>query len=472
MEQMTQDLNIENFDLKTIQKLYNSSTKSNLFLNRYTMLDVESGKKKTYTYLLRKYNNNKPEYIQKFVELTAVELAKDLFKVNNFDGSPIDGEILQRKDDVNTIHENHRIINIDSAYRSNLFSTNDKYDSYSSSDMVISLNDTLDNVISIELANICVPFTFYNINVDHGNNYFYIKDNGTEPIKIEINEGKYNSNDIINKINEVLAVKNINMTFSFDLLTNKVSIETLRTDGSYDVVFFDNSCNSDYAFNPQSLSDSKIKSNVRCKLNNSLGWLLGFRNVDTSNYDELMYNVTISQSVMAESICHVPYTKYFIVVIDDMNKAQSNKSLVQINYVKPQIKRKTYFKDIDNSLECLKDSNFNEYESSSRRDGLTKKELYSVLQTNNYRASFNENNSKLTANSINNVFAIIPFETKSLVWGESLFTSDKNKFRRTYATPVNISKLNVKLLDDRGNLINLNGAEWSLSIVSTHSYNI
>jgi hypothetical protein len=76
----------------------------------------------------------------------------------------------------------------------------------------------------------------------------------------------------------------------------------------------------------------------------------------------------------------------------------------------------------------------------------------------------------MTAELIGNVFAVVPFETKSLQWGTSMFTSDKNKFKRKYNGPIDITKLNVKILDDCGNLLNLNGADWSLSIISTHSY--
>ena len=51
-----------------------------------------------------------------------------------------------------------------------------------------------------------------------------------------------------------------------------------------------------------------------------------------------------------------------------------------------------------------------------------------------------------------------------------MITSDKNKFKRKYNGPVNINKLNIKLLDDKGNVVNLNGSEWALSMISTHLY--
>jgi hypothetical protein len=118
---------------------------------------------------------------------------------------------------------------------------------------------------------------------------------------------------------------------------------------------------------------------------------------------------------------------------------------------------------------CLTNSNFDSYVGMDGRQ-MTKNELYSALQINNYRSNFNQKNSKLDANLINNVFAVVPFENKSLIWGSTIFTSDKNKFRRKYSGPVNISKLKVKLLDDKGNILNLNGAEWSFSMISTHLY--
>ena len=51
-----------------------------------------------------------------------------------------------------------------------------------------------------------------------------------------------------------------------------------------------------------------------------------------------------------------------------------------------------------------------------------------------------------------------------------LGVSNEDSICRVGVAAVNISKLNVKLLDDRGNIMNLNGAEWSFSMISTHLY--
>lgn len=472
MEQMTQELNMDNHNLKTIKKLYNDSTNSNTFLNTYTMLDVEDGKKNVFSYLMKKYNYKNANYVQEFVEKSSLLLAEELFSSSSIlsQSQPqahVSNELAITSKDAHVYRENHRIINIDSCYRENLLSQNQTYDSYTSSDMIIDLNDTLDNIVSLELANICIPFTFYNISQDQGNNYFYVYNSSSDTTtKISIDGGNYTNASIISSINDALTTSSIDISFEIETLTNKVSISSTDATG-YTVVFYDNDKTSDFSFADQCMSTSG--ANVQSKVNHNLGWLLGFRNIDVENYDKVNYDVNSNTSVTAEALCHLPYTKYFIIVIDDKNKNQSNKSLVQISNGKLHMNSTKYFKDIDNSLNCLTNDNFDSYVSSAGRT-LTKNQLYSSLQVNNYRASFNETNSKLSADLINNVFAIIPFETKSLVWGTSMFTSDKNKFKRKYNGPVDITKLNVKLLDDRGNLLNLNGADWSFSMISTHSY--
>ena len=205
---------------------------------------------------------------------------------------------------------------------------------------------------------------------------------------------------------------------------------------------------------------------IQSKVNNNLGWILGFRDISGTNIE---YTIDAGDSITSEGICYIPYTKYFIIVLDDLNKNQNNKGLVQISNSKEIIKKEKYFNNNDNSLNCLTSSNFNTYINSSGRT-LTKNQLYSILQVNNEKNKLNENNIKLDGNLINNVFAVIPFESKSLVWGELNYVSDKSRYKRVYKGPVDINNMNIKLLDDKGNLLDLNGSDWSMNIISTHLY--
>ena len=42
--------------------------------------------------------------------------------------------------------------------------------------------------------------------------------------------------------------------------------------------------------------------------------------------------------------------------------------------------------------------------------------------------------------------------------------------KRDYFGPVNIVRLRIKLLDDRGNVVNLNGNDWSITLISESLY--
>lgn len=476
MESMTQELDIQNYDLKSIQKLYNQTNQSNTFLNEYTLLDVEEGKKRVLVHLLQRYNHKGQDYIQAFVEATSTELINALFQKDG--NKPGNTQMVgvkniikdERKLNPSFFQETYRIVNIDSMYRNNLWLTNYTYDSKTSTNMNVTLNDSLDNVTTLELTNVCIPFTFYNIDAAYGNNYFYIQNSNTDDIsKISIPGGNYEDiTTLVENINQSIS-DNVtsDISFTLDEISHKITITNSSTDTSYDVIFYDDD-DPDESFHNQ--NTNALSPDTQSKINNNLGWILGFRTIDNSN-NCLEYKISPSATVTSESLCFIPYTKYFIIVIDDLNKNQTNKGLVQISNTRPFIKKTTHYKDTVNdlSLNCLKNSNFETYEKMSNRQ-LTKSELYSALQINNYRSTFTQKNSKLDANLINNVFAIVPFENKSLNWGTSIFTSDKNKFKRKYSGPVNISKLNVKLLDDRGNIMNLNGAEWSFSMISTHLY--
>jgi hypothetical protein len=50
------------------------------------------------------------------------------------------------------------------------------------------------------------------------------------------------------------------------------------------------------------------------------------------------------------------------------------------------------------------------------------------------------------------------------------FSGSLQDNKRVYFGPVNISRMRVRLLDDKGNNLNLNGADWSLTLLSENLY--
>ena len=466
MEQMSQELDINQYDIKGIQKLYNQICNNNIFLNTYTLSDVEESKKKVFFVLMKKYNYKNESYIQTFVDDSATQLINHLFK--NVDGSDKNTQMVGVKNviqDIRKVNPKHfeesfRMINIDSMYRKNLWNNDYEYDSITSTNMIVNLNDSLDNVISLELTNICIPFTFYNIDKNYGNNYFYVTSMPeTNVYKIEIPSGNYTNHNIISAINEeinnVIGVSQL--SFELDNIKNKIRIKNLSSVYDYTLIFYDHSDDS-------SCFSNHSQAKTQTKINNNLGWTLGFRSITHEN-NHLEYIVPKQDAIIADAVCYIPYTKYFIIVIDDMNKGQSNKGLVQISQNKSFINQTSTFKNTNTNINC---DNCDDIVKNSKN--MTKNQIYSALQINNHRNNFGEKESKMTTELINNVFAVIPFENKSTIWGITCFTSDKNRFKRKYSGPVNINRLHIKLLDDKGNILNLNGSDWSFTMMSTHVY--
>jgi hypothetical protein len=102
---------------------------------------------------------------------------------------------------------------------------------------------------------------------------------------------------------------------------------------------------------------------------------------------------------------------------------------------------------------------------------LTNAQLYTINSINN-------NNNNLTnylakAPTSSDILAIIPVKTSVGVPTGSLlveFSGSLQDSARTYFGPVNIERLAVKLLDDKGNVLNLNGNDWCVSLIAECLY--
>ena len=76
-------------------------------------------------------------------------------------------------------------------------------------------------------------------------------------------------------------------------------------------------------------------------------------------------------------------------------------------------------------------------------------------------------NYRLQAPTHSDLLAIIPLTYKTNTTGELVLidSSTLQLNKRTYFGPVNIDRMHVQLLDDRGNLLNLNSVNWSVTLI-------
>jgi hypothetical protein len=98
---------------------------------------------------------------------------------------------------------------------------------------------------------------------------------------------------------------------------------------------------------------------------------------------------------------------------------------------------------------------------------LTQSQLYTVNEINKNRTN-NTTNYLSTAPTSGDILAIIPVKTSTGVPTGSLlveFSGSLQDNKRIYFGPVDIDRMAIKLLDDKGNVLNLNGNDWCVTLV-------
>jgi hypothetical protein len=107
-------------------------------------------------------------------------------------------------------------------------------------------------------------------------------------------------------------------------------------------------------------------------------------------------------------------------------------------------------------------------QSSPRQ--LTQAQIYTIntiIQDRN-----NTTIDRYTGPTTTDVLALIPVKTYSLLPGQPYieFGSSMQTNERIYFGPVNIERMKIQLMDDKGNILNMHGNDWSFTITSTHLY--
>ena len=102
---------------------------------------------------------------------------------------------------------------------------------------------------------------------------------------------------------------------------------------------------------------------------------------------------------------------------------------------------------------------------------LTQAQLYTanaILANNN-----NLTNYLTKAPTSSDILAIVPVKTSVGVPTGSLlveFSGSLQDSERVYFGPVNIERMEVKLLDDKGNVLNLHGSDWCVTLIAECLY--
>jgi hypothetical protein len=201
-------------------------------LNDYTFQDVEDAKKKLYIQTIQRDQEIDHLKLKSFLDDAGRKLMEDKL-TNGFD-KPI-GTVVKNtvKDNLNPDYKNtiKRLINIDSQY----------IPLNSPTSYVFKLSEKLINVVSIELINLQIPVTFYNIEDRQGNNFFYIYKNQETPRPIDISDGNYTIDTLIPAINTAVQRVYPDISFTINPIDGKTTIKNSNAANTYHIEFYEES---------------------------------------------------------------------------------------------------------------------------------------------------------------------------------------------------------------------------------------
>jgi hypothetical protein len=389
-----------------------------------------------------------------------------------------------------------RFINLDSQFRQYASG----YET-SNTDYTLDLSEPLTNVLSLRLYSIQIPHSWYTYDSNYGNTCFWILFDSTDInvfFKISLPSGNYPALDIVNELN--LSESNFsspnfvwptppseNYPVSYNPNNGKITINI------YGGEYTNPETNMTYKINEKTIIlfydiNSHFYSNKYCfqqnKINQTFGWYLGFR---------LPQIYVQKEGNDAIAVINTYGPKYLLLIIDDFNQNHINNGLVTITEISTNIKLPSYY-DPTTSVTCI-NPNLEQYQNSPNTAFLmdkgnisykkipqvvptyprilTQAQIYSINEIQKNNESNTSLKSKAPTNS--NIFALLPikmnrseFSSTGHLYTE--FTGSLQENKRIYFGPVNLVRMRVTLIDDMGNIVNLNGADWNVTLISEILY--
>jgi len=375
----------------------------------------------------------------------------------------------------NLIQTTVRYFIIDSKHRQNIIPYScDPNSLTSSTKFICSLTSGLKNTTKLTINTICLPRAWYTFDDFTGNTYFQIDGSGGLH-NIHITEGDYDPSGIVKELNEKITnigLTDITVSLVENILTPIIQFSNANTTDSYTINFYklDNSLTYDISCNNTTITIDKY--------NRNLGYNLGYRITDTSNYSDLKITIPKSGTVKASAPLDIAGTQYIRLVLDDYNNNYVNNTEIGIdsttntsNTVNTTTDMPSYYGKVLQDILCVDASNENIYLPTFPRK-LTQSQIYSINEINSQKQKKSSrleqytNPQTLAIAHVPNI--ILNKDTRGMSYKLQLSTEHCTK--RIYFGPVAITKMQISLYDDKGYILNLHGQDWSFTMTAEDLY--
>jgi hypothetical protein len=387
-------------------------------------------------------------------------------------------------------------------------------------DYTLDLSDPLTNVISLRLYSIQIPFTWYVIDEQYGNTCFWVTNMGNT-FKIFIDPGNYTPATLCTALN---------LAFTTDAnfaQPNDIYLHGFQKTGTPDIVTY-NSNNGRITMNLSGWTDPANNTIVSINqfgnlfdgatdayftffdftgrlnclghlacaaqnitFNGTLGWLMGYR---------LPIVPVFSSGNTAIAVLDLYGSKYFILVLDDYNQNHINNGLITITELSTKLAVPSYYNTSQpyictssasnispllsvNSIGNSTNQDFNALQDKidfgygkiqtilpSAPRTLTQAQIYTVNEIIKNREKNTSYRGKAPTSS--DTFALIPIKRGGLNTGDMYvdFSGSIQDNKRIYFGPVDIDRMHIRLLDDRGYTVDLHGQDWCITLISENLY--
>ena len=197
---------------------------------------------------------------------------------------------------------NKQNLNIDTRFRENYYGS-------PSTNFNVTLPLMINNVLTMQLAAIELPTTFYNISKQYGNNFFTLIVNDVAQV-VNIPDGNYTYTGIVNLLNTIMT----NIGGDFQNIVFGINISTNNGSGQMFVGINSSYIGPAITFSLNFQADRNGIDDRGTPLPLKLGWTFGFRNGVYEN----------SLNYVSEGVVDLLGPRYLYLVVDDFNNNVNN----------------------------------------------------------------------------------------------------------------------------------------------------
>jgi hypothetical protein len=295
-----------------------------------------------------------------------------------------------------------------------------------------------------------------------------ISKNNTNTINVTIPNGSYTKEELFNiintqftnnKVTEGSKVTNISIG-GINYILFKLNINKIYTADDYSIVFYDlNSFVKCYL---------GVKSVKNVTWDSTLGWIIGYHSQTEYNLSEVVGDIKI---LLGDSTIITNIYNYFLIRLDDYTQSNMNDGLVTLTNTENNIPLPSYAYLDDFQCDPLTGEKiFTGTVNNGNETKLTQSQIYSAQQIANEKKNKVQKYSKGVF--ARDIFALLPVKVNGMKNGDTYveFGGTLQNQQRVYFGPVNISRLTIQLLNDRGDVVDLNNASWSFSFICEQLY--